>query len=45
MKFCKKCGFCGRVRIHKNEKKRKKKINKYFLGGKIGGGCKGHVEG
>jgi hypothetical protein len=29
MKFCKKCWVCGRVRIHKNEKKNdKKKINK-----------------
>jgi hypothetical protein len=38
MKFCKKCQVCGRVRIHKNEKRGKNKINNYFLGGKIGRG-------
>jgi hypothetical protein len=45
MKFCKKCRVCGRVRIYKNEKRGKKKLIIFFLGGKIGGGCKGHVEG
>jgi hypothetical protein len=38
MKFCKKCRVCGRVRIHKNEKRGKEKNSNLFLGGKIGGG-------
>jgi hypothetical protein len=38
MKFCKKIRVCGRINIHKNEKRGKNKINNNFLGGKIGGG-------